>query len=71
MLYNIHDGAWDADLLALLDIPASLLPEVKDNACMFGKADRPYWAGQGVPILGMAGDQQAATIGQPVLLRAC
>ena len=64
MLYNIHDGAWDADLLALLDIPASLLPEVKDNACMFGKADPALLGGASVPILGMAGDQQAATIGQ-------
>ena len=64
MLYNIHDGAWDADLLALLDIPASLLPEVKDNACMFGTADPALLGGASVPILGMAGDQQAATIGQ-------
>lgn len=64
MLYNIHDGAWDADLLALLDIPASLLPEVKDNACMFGTADPALLGGASVPVLGMAGDQQAATIGQ-------
>ena len=64
MLYNIHNGAWDADLLALLDIPASLLPEVKDNACMFGTADPALLGGASVPILGMAGDQQAATIGQ-------
>ena len=64
MLYNIHDGAWDADLLALLDIPASLLPEVKDNACVFGTADPALLGGASVPVLGMAGDQQAATIGQ-------
>ena len=64
MLYNIHDGTWDADLLALLDIPESLLPEVKDNACMFGTADPALLGGASVPILGMAGDQQAATIGQ-------
>ena len=64
MLYNIHDGTWDTDLLALLDIPASLLPEVKDNACMFGTADPALLGGASVPILGMAGDQQAATIGQ-------
>ena len=64
MLYNIHNSTWDADLLALLDIPASLLPEVKDNACMFGTADPALFGGASVPILGMAGDQQAATIGQ-------
>lgn len=64
MLYNIHDGTWDTDLLALLDIPASLLPEVKDNACMFGTADPALLGGASVRILGMAGDQQAATIGQ-------
>jgi len=64
MLYNIHDGDWDQDLLALLDIPSSLLPEVKDNACAFGTADPALLGGASVPILGMAGDQQAATIGQ-------
>ena len=63
MLYNIHTGAWDADLLALFNIPAALLPTVKDCAADFGVTDRGMF-GAAVPILGIAGDQQAATVGQ-------
>lgn len=63
MLYNIRDGAWDADICALLDIPMSVLPEVLDCAADFGSTD-PGLLGASVPILGVAGDQQAATIGQ-------
>jgi glycerol kinase len=63
MLYNIHDGHWDDELLALLDIPKSLLPEVLDCAAEFGDTD-PALFGAAIPILGVAGDQQAATIGQ-------
>ncbi|HIP24118.1 MAG TPA: glycerol kinase [Rhodobacteraceae bacterium] len=59
MLYNIHAGEWDAELCALLNIPMSLLPEVLDCAADFGHAEV-----LGAPILGVAGDQQAATIGQ-------
>ncbi len=59
MLYNIHTGGWDADICALLNIPMSMLPEVLDCAAEFGHA--PVL---GAPILGVAGDQQAATIGQ-------
>ena len=59
MLYNIHTGAWDAGLCALFDVPQALLPEVKDCAADFGYAEA-----LGAPILGVAGDQQAATIGQ-------
>ena len=59
MLYNIHAGAWDAELCALLNIPMSLLPEVRDCAADFGYAEA-----LGASILGVAGDQQAATIGQ-------
>ncbi|MBL1436899.1 MAG: glycerol kinase GlpK [Rhodobacteraceae bacterium] len=59
MLYNIHTGEWDAELCALLNIPMSLLPEVLDCAAEFGHA-----TALGAPILGVAGDQQAATIGQ-------
>ncbi len=59
MLYNIHTGKWDAELCALLNIPMSLLPEVQDCAADFGFAKA-----LNAPILGVAGDQQAATIGQ-------
>ena len=59
MLYNIHTGAWDEDLCALFNIPMSLLPEVQDCAADFGFSEA-----LGAPIFGVAGDQQAATIGQ-------
>lgn len=62
-LFNIHTQNWDADLLALFNVPASLMPEVKDNAADFGTSE-PDVLGAGLPILGMAGDQQAASIGQ-------
>ena len=63
MLYNIHQQAWDADLLALFDIPASILPEVCDSADHFGVTEASL-LGAEVPILGVAGDQQASLIGQ-------
>lgn len=63
LLYNIHTGGWDAELLRILDIPASLLPEVKDCAADFGTT-LPELLGAAIPIRGVAGDQQAATIGQ-------
>ncbi len=63
LLYNIHTGAWDAELLRILDIPAGILPEVKDCAADFGTADREL-LGAAIPICGVAGDQQAAAIGQ-------
>jgi glycerol kinase len=62
-LFNIHDNEWDADLLTLFGVSAALMPEVKDNAADFGMAARAV-LGVDLPILGMAGDQQAATIGQ-------
>lgn len=63
LLFNIHSQQWDADLLRLFDVPDSLLPEVHDCAADFGvTADAA--PGNGVPILGIAGDQQAALIGQ-------
>lgn len=61
MLFNIHTLSWDADLLEMFDIPASLLPEVKENAGHFGMA---HVGGISVRVMGMAGDQQAALIGQ-------
>ena len=61
LLWNIHTGAWDDDLLALFGIPRAILPEVRDCAGPFGTTGV---LGAPVPILGIAGDQQAATIGQ-------
>ena len=63
MLYNIHTNQWDHELLKLFNIPASLLPEVKDSADDFGMASNQL-IGQSLPITGIAGDQQAASIGQ-------
>ncbi|KQT54179.1 glycerol kinase [Aureimonas sp. Leaf454] len=63
MLFDIQANRWDDELLALLDIPASLLPEVMDCAARFGETD-PGLFGVAIPILGMAGDQHAATVGQ-------
>lgn len=63
MLYNIADGCWDDDLLAVFDIPKNMLPEVKDCAADFGTTDAGLF-GWEIPIRGVAGDQQAATIGQ-------
>lgn len=63
MLYNIAKGGWDADICALLDIPMALLPEVKDCAAAFG-VTRADLFGREIPIFGVAGDQQAATVGQ-------
>ncbi len=60
-LYNIHTGAWDDDLLAMFDIPASLLPQVRDSVGPFGETTL---LGGHVPILGVLGDQQAALMGQ-------
>ncbi|MGA0543257.1 glycerol kinase GlpK [Neotabrizicola sp. VNH66] len=63
LLFNIADHCWDAEICALLNIPMSLLPEVRDCAADFGET-RPDLFGRAIPILGVAGDQQAATIGQ-------
>ncbi len=62
-LYNIHENSWDDELLALFDVPASGLPEVKDCAADYGTADEAL-IGMSLPIQGVAGDQQAAAIGQ-------
>ena len=63
LLFNIHSGAWDDELLGILGIPKSLLPEVKDCAADYGTTS-PDLFGAAIPIRGVAGDQQAATIGQ-------
>ncbi|WP_134614402.1 FGGY family carbohydrate kinase, partial [Pseudomonas aeruginosa] len=63
LLFNIHSQDWDEELLALFEIPRSLLPEVLDCAAEFGVSE-PSLLGAAIPVLGMAGDQQAALIGQ-------
>ncbi|TDL83851.1 glycerol kinase GlpK, partial [Meridianimarinicoccus aquatilis] len=63
MLYDIHKGAWSSTICALLDIPMNMLPQVCDSAADFGET-RADLFGHPIPILGVAGDQQAATIGQ-------
>lgn len=63
MIYNIVTQEWDEELLALFDIPRSLLPQVRDNVAAFGTT-LPDLLGKGYTIGGMAGDQQAAVIGQ-------
>lgn len=66
MLFNIHTQEWDASLLELFRIPSSLLPEVKDCSADFGMTDAELF-GRQIPIAGIAGDQQAAAIGQACL----
>lgn len=63
MLFNIRENVWDKELLELFNIPTSILPEVKDCAADFGRTDRDVTGGAW-PICGVAGDQQAALIGQ-------
>ena len=63
MLFDIAANQWDEDLLKLLGIPQAVLPEVRDCASDFGVTD-PALFGAAIPILGMAGDQHAATVGQ-------
>ncbi|KQW19075.1 glycerol kinase [Afipia sp. Root123D2] len=63
LLFNIHTGEWDDDLLKLLRVPRSMLPEVKDSSAEFGES-LPELFGGVIAIRGIAGDQQAATIGQ-------
>jgi glycerol kinase len=63
LLFDIHRGAWDPELLALFGVPASVLPEVRDCAGDFGVAAAAH-LGAAVPIRGIAGDQHAALIGQ-------
>lgn len=63
LLFNIHTLKWDQEILDLLQIPASMLPEVKPSSCVYGMTDSRYFGGQ-IPIAGAAGDQQAALFGQ-------
>lgn len=63
LLYDIHKGAWSDEICQLLDIPMNMLPEVKDCAADFGRSEADL-LGASLPIRGVAGDQQAATVGQ-------
>lgn len=62
-LYNIHTLQWDEELLTLFNVPAAMLPEVKECADDYGKTD-PTLFGEAIAINGVAGDQQAASVGQ-------
>ncbi len=63
LLFNIHTGDWDDELLKLFEVPRSVLPEVKSSSEVYGTVDRNLYPA-GVPIAGIAGDQQAALFGQ-------
>ncbi|WP_372841460.1 glycerol kinase GlpK [Phaeovulum sp.] len=73
MLYDIRKGQWDESLCARLGVPMSMLPEVRDSAADFGTTEPSLFGGP-IAILGVAGDQQAATLGQacfqPGMLKA-
>ncbi|WP_404933050.1 glycerol kinase GlpK [Nitratireductor sp. L15S-10] len=73
LLFNIETNGWDDELLKILRVPKALLPEVKDSADNFGVTEKKLF-GSAMPILGVAGDQQAAVIGQacfePGMLKA-
>ncbi|MED4887880.1 glycerol kinase GlpK [Lysinibacillus fusiformis] len=64
LLYNIHDLQWDAELCQLLDIPMSMLPEVKNSSEIYTETAASIFFGEKIPIAGIAGDQQAALFGQ-------
>lgn len=63
MLFNINSLEWDEEILKELDIPESMLPEVRPSSCIYGETD-PSFFGGAIPIAGAAGDQQAALFGQ-------
>jgi glycerol kinase len=63
MLYDIHRGTWDDDLLRVFNVPRAILPDIRDCAADFGTTD-PALFGAAIAIRGIAGDQQAATVGQ-------
>ncbi len=63
MLYNIESQSWDEELLALFEVPASVLPEVKDCAGDFGTTEASLF-GAPIPVTGIIGDQQSAAVGQ-------
>ncbi|MGZ3744120.1 MAG: FGGY family carbohydrate kinase, partial [Pseudobdellovibrionaceae bacterium] len=64
MLMNIHTGSWDEELLKLFEVPAALMPEIASSSGEFGKTKGLGILPDGIPIAGIAGDQQAALFGQ-------
>ena len=64
MLFNIYDLSWDDDILSILNIPKVMLPEVRSNSEEYGVTKSYHFFNQNIPITGMAGDQQAALVGQ-------
>ncbi len=64
LMYNIHELCWDKQLLEMLQVPASMLPEVKSSSETYGHAETGMFANTRIPIAGIAGDQQAALFGQ-------
>ncbi|WP_050614200.1 glycerol kinase GlpK [Bacillus testis] len=64
LMYNIYDLKWDEELLEILGVPASMLPEVKPSSEVYGKTVGYHFFGEEIPIAGAAGDQQAALFGQ-------
>ncbi|MWV44572.1 glycerol kinase GlpK [Paenibacillus sp. HJL G12] len=64
LMYNIHELKWDQELLEILGVPASMLPEVRPSSEVYGHTVKHHFFGQEIPIAGAAGDQQAALFGQ-------
>ncbi|MCJ0958036.1 glycerol kinase GlpK [Mammaliicoccus sciuri] len=64
LMYNIYDLKWDEELLEYLDVPASMLPEVKPSSEVYGYTQQHHFFGEKIAIAGVAGDQQAALFGQ-------
>lgn len=64
LMYNIYDLKWDEELLDILTVPASMLPEVRPSSEVYGEVAEKHFFGESVPISGIAGDQQAALFGQ-------
>ena len=63
LMYNIHELKWDEEILSILDVPKTMLPEVKPSSCVYGQTDTRLFEHQ-IPIAGAAGDQQCALFGQ-------
>lgn len=64
LLFNIHTGTWDDELLSILNIPRATLPRICDNAEVLGQTSGVGFLPDGIPVAGMAGDQQSALFGQ-------
>jgi glycerol kinase len=64
LMYNIHDLKWDEELLEILQVPQSMLPDVRSSSEVYGKTAPHHFFGHEIPIAGAAGDQQAALFGQ-------